>query len=237
MQNSSKLTFTIRGKDDADCFKAEAAPEERIIRPANGANFDEEGLSVTIPAGVIYEPTIFTSSVAEVTTELPSSVKIYSKNYSIMDVNTPLQSNIEISIAAEIPQSEQRHVMMVTTGRSGRASVVNATYSNGKVTAKSRTTGSFFVAVDDVAPSITPSFVEGDTLTAASKISFKVADNYSGLDSYTAKIDGVWIALDLDGSQLTHHFRSVPDGELHEIVVSVTDRCKNSTTITQTFRR
>ncbi len=237
MQNSSTLSFTIRGKDDIDCFRAEPIAESRVIRPHRGSTFSDGDLVVSIPAGVIYEPTIFTSSVNEVTTELPSSVKVYSLEHSIMSPDTPLQSSIEISIKAEIPEEEQRHVMMVSTGRSGRSSVVSAKYANGKVTAKSRSTGSFFVAVDNVAPTITPSFTEAESLTNNSRIKFVVDDDYSGLDSYSATIDGEWIALDLVGSQLTHRFRSAADGELHKIVITVTDKCKNSTTLTQSFRR
>ncbi|MFI3289205.1 MAG: M23 family metallopeptidase [Rikenellaceae bacterium] len=237
MQNSSTLTFSIRGKDDADCFRAEPIAESRVIRAHKGSIFNEGDLFVSIPAGVVYEPTIFSSSVNEPTIELPESVKVYSMEHSVMSPDTPLQSSIEISIKAEIPADEQKHVMMISTGRSGRSSAISAKYSNGKVTAKTRSTGSFFVAVDNTAPTITPSFAEGETLTNASSIKFVVDDDYSGLDSYSATIDGEWIALDLKGSQLTHRFRNVADGELHKVVITVTDKCKNSTTLTQSFRR
>lgn len=237
VRNSSKLTFTIKGKDDIDCFQAEPAAADKIIWPKRSSTFYDGDLTVNIPDGVLYEPDIFTSSVSEVTAELPSSVKVRSKNHAVMDPNTPLHSAINISIKADIPLEEQPHVMMVTTSRKGRTSVVNAKYSNGSVNASTRATGSFFVAVDDVAPSVTPSFEEGATLTDSESITLSVSDNYSGLNTYSATIDSKWIALDLVGSKLTHTFTNEPDGELHELVITVTDRCNNSTTINRTFRR
>ncbi|MFI3247541.1 MAG: M23 family metallopeptidase [Rikenellaceae bacterium] len=238
MENSSTLSFKIKGKDDADCFKAESASADKIIRPSKSSTFIEGDLRVSIPAGAIYEAVIFSSSVSDVDAEeFPSSIKIYSKNHTVMSGDTPLQSAIEVSISADIPQEEQPHVMMILTSRSGRSSMIDAKYSDGKVSASTRTVGSLFVAVDDVAPSITPSFAEGDVLTNASRITFKVSDNYSGLNNYSATLDGEWIALDLSGSQLSHTFKNRADGEIHEVKITITDRCENSTTVTRTFRR
>ncbi len=237
VKNSSKLTFTIKGKDDVDCFKATPAEASMIIRPSKSATFNNDSLRVSIPAAVVYEPTIFSSSIANVSITPPAGVKIYSRSHSIMDPNTPLQSAITLSVRADIPSEEQPHVMMIATGRSGKTSVVDATYSEGWVTAKTRSTGSFFVAVDSVAPKITPSFEEGASLAGSRKITFKVSDNYSGLNTYSATLDGEWIALDLDGSTLTHTFQAKGNGELHELSITVTDRCNNTTTIKRSFVR
>lgn len=237
MKNSSKLTFTLKGKDDADCFRATPADPSKIIRPSKSSTFNSDSLRVSIPPAVVYEPEIFTSKISDVTMTAPAGVKFYSRKFEVMDPNTPLQSYVTLSIKADIPLEEQSKVMMLTTGRSGRTSVINATYSAGWVTAKTRTTGSFFVAVDTVAPVITPLFENGASLAGSSTLKIKVSDNYSGLNTYSATIDGKWIALDLDGSTLIHSFRDKGDGAVRELTISVTDRCNNETTLTRSFTR
>lgn len=235
MKNSSKLCFTIRGKDDVDCFKATPVADNKIVRPSRNFVYNDGDVVVSMPPGVVYEPVVFALNVEEV---VPSSgVKVYSKDYEVMDPTIPLHSAIKISIKADVPAEERSHVMMITKSRGGALSAVSASYSGGLVSTSTRTLGSYFVAVDDVAPQITPLFEEGASLVGANKLSLKVSDNFSGVSSYKASIDGEWIAIDQRGSTLTHHFRTDGDGELHELVVTVTDMCKNSTTIKRNFRR
>ncbi len=237
VRNRSTLSFAIRGKDDVDCFQATAAEESTIVRPSRNFVYNDGDIMVSMPPGVVYEPVIFTMDVEDVIAELPSGVTIYSQNYSVMSPDIPLHSSIKISISADIPAQEQPHVMMVTESRGGSLSALSAKYSYGKVSTDTRTLGKYFVAVDSAAPQITPSFEDGASLSGASSLMVTATDNFSGISGYSATIDGEWVALDKSGSTLTHHFRDGGDGELHELVITVSDMCKNSTTIKRSFIR
>ncbi len=237
MKNSSKLTFTIKGKDDADCFNATPTAAEKIIRPSSSKSFFEEDVTITFPAGVLYEAAVFSLESQDSVIEPAEGVKIYSPSYSIMDPNIPLHSNITLSIKADIPAEEQPHVMMIMRGRSGKESVVDAEYNDGTINISTRSLGSFTVAVDNIAPVITPSFNAEEPLSGATQVSFHVTDNYSGLDSYSATLDGEWIALDLKGSTLTHLFQKSGDGGTHELKIDVSDRCGNQTSATYSILR
>ncbi|HEY3389260.1 MAG TPA: hypothetical protein VGK38_06785, partial [Prolixibacteraceae bacterium] len=117
---------------------------------------------------------------------------------------------------------------------SGQKSAIGGEYSGGWVTVKTNLFGSFAVAVDKTPPTITPlSIKDKKTLTNASKIQFKIADDLSGVKTYRGEIDGKWILFEYDSKikliSYTFDKSRLVFGKSHLLRLVVTDNKENST--------
>ena len=92
---------------------------------------------------------------------------------------------------------------------------------------------------DTVPPVIKPSFAKGADLRNAKSVYFIITDNFSGVASYSATIDGNWIAFEQGkGGRITHRFdpaRIGYNGGRHELEITVTDGAGNSKTMKTEF--
>ena len=77
-----------------------------------------------------------------------------------------------------------------------------------------------------------PRFKAGEPIRTRS-ITFRLRDNFSGIGSYTATLDGEWILLERNPMQgtITHTFDDsrTPKGRSYTLQLTVTDNCGNKT--------
>lgn len=134
------------------------------------------------------------------------SVAVLSPLYSILDYDTPLHTAATVTIRAYVPQNLQPHTTLGFV-RKGKVSYAGGKYKNGAVTLSTRTLGDFCVVADTVPPRIEPRFKAGEPIRTRS-ITFRLRDNFSGIGSYTATLDGEWILLERNPMQgtITHTF-------------------------------
>ncbi|KAF5307111.1 hypothetical protein FQR65_LT18454 [Abscondita terminalis] len=72
-------------------------------------------------------------------------------------------------------------------------------YENGWVVTSLRDMGSYYIAVDTVAPVITArNLTNGKNLANQSKIDFTISDNLSGIQTFNAYIDDKWVLMEYD---------------------------------------
>ena len=124
--------------------------------------------------------------------------------------------------------------------RKGKVSYAGGKYKNGAVTLSTRTLGDFCVVADTVPPRIEPRFKAGEPIRTRS-ITFRLRDNFSGIGSYTATLDGEWILLERNPMQgtITHTFDDsrTPKGRSYTLQLTVTDNCGNKTVWKRTITR
>ncbi len=240
MGNTSTITFSTKGKDDADCLDVDISPTTRIAHAMERSLFTDEDITVSIPSGALYESKIYDAKEQSNTPTFNqdvTGVNIHSPIYSVMDYDTPLHRAMKISIKCDIPETLQEHATAVYINSKGDYSPIVGKYDDGCYTFTSSSAGSFFVASHKIAPTITANFADGADLKAKKSITLKLKDNFSGINSYEATIDGKWVALDIKGMMLTHHFTAEPTGDTHTLEVTVSDNCKNINTIRLSFKR
>ncbi|MFI3285476.1 MAG: M23 family metallopeptidase [Rikenellaceae bacterium] len=230
--NSSQFDFSIVGKTEEECFKAEMVEPRLVITAATPYVYRNDGISISIGAYTLYESSVFSCTKISI-----SDSRALSAGYKILDITTPLHKAMNVSIEADIPSELHSKVGLAFIGRTGRVSFIKGKYASGRVTASSRSAGTFYVMTDTAAPTLELSFAEGSQQGNSSYFTCTASDDLSGVSSYTATIDGEWIALDLAHGRLRHDFRSAADGKSHKLVISVTDGVGNSTTLTRNFTR
>lgn len=237
--NRSILEFrTIRQPAQRD-FRAVCDSTALIVDNRRPFSHTAGEASVHIPAGVFYEPLFFSQSSRPAQFAAAPSVAVLSPLYSILDYDTPLHTAATVTIRAYVPQNLQPHTTLGFV-RKGKVSYAGGKYKNGAVTLSTRTLGDFCVVADTVPPRIEPRFKAGEPIRTRS-ITFRLRDDFSGIGSYTATLDGEWILLERNPMQgtITHTFDDsrTPKGRSYTLQLTVTDNCGNKTVWKRTITR
>jgi hypothetical protein len=115
---------------------------------------------------------------------------------------------------------------------------VGGTWKGGWLTAKSRTFDDYVVLLDTIAPTITPLEFNG-VKKPSPRLSFKLSDKGTGIQSYNAWVDGKWILMKYDGKKnvIYHTFdEKIPTGT-HSIRIVISDLRGNTTVFESAFIR
>ena len=92
--------------------------------------------------------------------------------------------------------------------------------------------GIWCAAADTVNPTVTPSFRSGTDMSGERRIGFRISDDFSGVASYSATVDGEWVMLEHDTvhGMLYHYFDDevCGTGRRHEVELRVTDGAGNT---------
>lgn len=221
------LVTDSKGNKSTLAFNVQANPNAVINNPAplNGVPFDynktneytTDEVKVILPKGTLYNPLNFIyKKLAK-----PKG-NAYSAMHQIQNNLTPLHLGFELWIKADSSLSKyQQKAVIVNANRASQGGF----YENGYVKATPRTFGSFFIAIDTIAPTIVPlNISNGKNMSGISKISFRIGDNLSGIKSFNGYIDGQWVLMEFDAktANLWHSFdeRTKPGKHSFELIVS-----------------
>ncbi|MDR0954190.1 MAG: M23 family metallopeptidase [Rikenellaceae bacterium] len=195
-------------------------------------------LSVTIPAEVLYESTLFTFAPVE-----NSSAAVYSPVYRVdSQDHTPLRSALTLRITPDsLPERLREKACLASLAISGKGEKVyeGGRWRQGAVVGTTRTFGDYFIAVDTVAPRLSPAFERGADLSRNQSLTIAMRDDFSGIDRWSVTIDGEWALFDDDPKNhvLRHFFRDAryEKGRRHTLKATATDNKGNTTTLETEF--
>ncbi|WP_293744330.1 M23 family metallopeptidase [uncultured Pedobacter sp.] len=218
--NTSVLPFTVNA--GAATATVPIIPSGTIF-PYNKTNeFTTDDIKVFFPLGTLYSDLNFTYK------KLPKPTgNAWSAVHQIHNRYTPLHIGFDISIKADqLPENLRSKALIVNANGSSQGGF----FENGYVKARPKNFGSFYIAIDTIAPRISPvNISEGKSMAGLSKIILKISDNLSGIKSFDGYIDGQWVLMEFDAKTATlwHSFdERTPSGK-HSFELVVTDMKEN----------
>ena len=229
--NTSTLQFQIEGKPDAECFKGEIPQGTHVVHyDQDFVGGVDDAVNVVIRKGSLYESIAMKMERSDVVIKADTSVKVLSPAYAIHDENTPLQTAIGLVFKAEVEKDLQPYATLASVRSDGRLSYVGGRYRIGNISVRTSSLGTYCVVADKTAPTIRPQFESGQDCRSRNAISFRLADNFSGVSSYAATIDGKWVAIDYAHSRATINLKEegIGGGVEHTIELTVKDSCGNT---------
>ncbi|MCK5821117.1 MAG: M23 family metallopeptidase [Bacteroidales bacterium] len=154
----------------------------------------------------------------------------YSRIHHLHNPYFPLHKSYTILIKPEsLPDELKDKALIARINKNGRLSALGGTWTGKEFRAKTRSFGSFVIAVDTIPPTIKAmNLSSASPARVGKKITFRISDNFSGIKSYRATLDGNWILFEFDSK--TRSFYHVTDPELFprgkelELIVRVTDQ-------------
>jgi hypothetical protein len=191
------------------------------------------GLTVTVPVGGLYRPVWFTVDT------LPRPDSSCSPYWRIHTPETPLHRAAQIHLPAAVPEHLRPKAVVASYNSKGDLVASGGAWEGDGVRASITAFGSYFVALDTVPPRIAPQFAPRANMRKREKLSVNITDNLSGISSYHATIDGQWALMEYDAKDdvLDYFFdpARLRRGRTHTLVLTVTDRRFNESTLETQF--
>lgn len=236
--NTSVLEFSVKSDTPAPVPKRATISGDRSGSGVYYARFDKDleietgELHATIPALSLFEDAHIVAGV------VPGSGSNFGSQYEVGDPNIPLLAPITVRIRVDsLPKQPQKLLLARKDPSSGKVSAIKASFVNGWLQGESADFGIFYALIDTIAPSIKPYDFRKE-LKGKKSFTFKISDNFSGIESANGWIDGKWILMDFDAktASLTYVFdktRVLPGN--HKLVVKVRDERGNEAVYENSF--
>jgi len=138
-------------------------------------------------------------------------------------------------------EEERKQLFIARLNRKGKPEHVSTFKRGNTFTTRTRSLGTYMLQKDTVPPTIkAKNFKEKEWLNNYSYLSLKIADNLSGVDTYSATLNGEWILMEYEPKKKTLIY-NFDDKILNEkecrLEVIVTDNVGNQTTFNSSFFR
>lgn len=151
----------------------------------------------------------------------------------------PLHTAIIIQLPVPDSLMAVADKVLLMSQTKGQWNAVGGQVANGILSAQTTSFGRFKIGTDTLAPSVTATFKDKADLRGRKSIGFTLVDKGSGIDSYTASIDGQWYLFSMNSgrNRITAFLDSshLKKGTTHTVEVVVTDRKQNTTTYQTSF--
>lgn len=233
--NTSEVRFTVvgRGRTPAD------KPLGKTVLRDKPFTYSYSGLQVQIPSGALYDNTFFQMRIINQAVKVRAdSITALSPIYSIGDRNCPIDTYVTIGIEVA---PESRATCLAAVADNGSLSFAGGRREGNVIKGNIRSFGRYCTASDRQLPTIKPSFAEGADLSKAQSVTFYLSDNFSGVSSFEASVDGQWAILEFNPvrsiATLTFDNERLAEGRNHTLCFTATDGCGNKRTLTRSFLR
>jgi hypothetical protein len=229
--NKSVLTFQIKAQAEKPQPDQDLIDKNIKVMPFDKANkFSAENISISIPAGALYDTLYFSYKKELGTSEMFSDLHYIHNNL------TPVHKAYSLSIKPKtIPAGKESKLLLVQLADDQKKIAVNSFWSDGFLTADVLSFGRFYIGIDTVAPVISANgLVQGANLTGKKEIRIRITDELSGIKSYDPSIDGNWALFEYDqkNDMLIYKFDEtrITKGSKHNLTLKVADNKDNIST-------
>ena len=229
--NTSTVNFKLIG--DAPLEEYSDNQYSRSYYRVDGKNevvVNLDGFTATIPEKAFYK---FEYVLARQLDTIPNIASDYA--YILGSDEIPVQKNIEIKIRPAEQYADSDKLYIVSVDKKGRFSSAGGKLVDGMMTANIRKFGTYALAIDENAPSITPeNFKDNSKVINCKRLKIKIKDAESGIGKYNIYLNGKWVvgAYDAKNNLLFYDvddYLKIGDNKM-EIVVTDAVGNKNSKT-------
>ena len=227
--NQVKAIIPIEGKKEPLKIKKEVNRTDKYLIAKKANNYDLGAAKVNFPANTFYEDFYIDLKKDDDTVTVHNSRVAAHRNFTI---------TFDVSKYSE-PEREKMFIARLDSRL--RPDHVS-TYKRGNTfTTRTRNLGTYTLAKDTLAPRIRPkNFKDQQHLNNYHYLSLYISDDLSGVDTYSATLNGEWILMEYEPktNTLTYNFDDIIlDKKECKLSLTVTDNVGNSTTFASTFYR
>lgn len=225
--NTTTLTFGITGREQEIAAPDTSGTEHFPYYTDN--RFGAKGIRLTIPRGNLYTDLNFRYTAT-------CNPTAYAATHQLHNHPLAFHTNAQLSLRIQNDTYPVTSAYGIVRIVNGQQAWIGGKYRDGWLDANIRELGDYTVGVDSIPPHIapisTPQWIKNRTFK------FRITDNLSGIEKYTAYIDGKFALFEMDGKTaiITHRFnpKELTAGK-HTLELRVTDGSGNETMYMHTF--
>lgn len=227
--NLTKAVIPIEGRREALKIKREDLKTDNFLIARKPNNYDLGAAKVYFPSNTFYK-------------DFHIDLKKGNDTVTIHNNKVPAHRNFTITFDVSTYSAEARKKMFIARLDKKMKPNYAATHKRGNTfTTRTRNLGTYTLATDTIAPKISPkNFKEKQWLNNYSYLSLRISDDLSGIDTYSATLNGEWILMEYEPKKrtITYNFDDkILDQKKCDLNVIVTDNVGNRTSFSSTFYR
>ena len=221
-QNSSEITFFLNYENQNVEKKTEKEekPNDYYINSNQDYSFSQNKVDIMIKKGNLYTDCDF----------IYKEIKKENNNtsYIIGDKNIPIHKGFSIAIKPDYHINESKNKLALAQLKNNKWSYIKSKWKNEKLQGTSKSFGQFTIIKDTKKPTIKAINLKED-MSGKKSIKFKVRDNFSGINYYTATLNGEWILMEYDAKNnlLEHFFKNGTSNKKQKLILTVKDGLEN----------
>ncbi len=224
--NVSTVEQLVRSKTPSDQIAKQPKNTMPLFRYGLNEHFDTDNVIVDLPSDALYDSIYFDFKALE------GNARTYSRIYQIHNRLTPIHSYVSLKIKPDKePDAKLQLKLTIAEITEKSFSYVKSDWANGYLSAKIKRFGNYCIMADTVAPEIVPQgFSAAKKVFPDEALKIKITDDFSGIDTYTLTINGVWVlaVFDAKSDMLTYKVdASQFKSGNNDVELSVTDKMKN----------
>lgn len=190
--------------------------------------FGARGIRLRIPRGNLYHDIHFRYAFREEEGRIAPIHILHNKP-------VPLHQQGYLSLRLQQDSLENKAQYGIVIWKGTRRSWIGGRYRNGWIDGRIRELGTYTLAIDSVAPRITP--LRSSEWIQRKRFNFRLTDNLSGVKSYKGTIDGRFVLFEMDKHSTIScriEKENITRGK-HELKIIATDACGNISTYKHSF--
>ncbi len=234
--NLSELTFIINGAERSSGAKMNAAPQVPLLHPQRAWTTTIEGFRVSFP-----ENSFYTSVPADFSVVDNPGVGL-GRHFSILKETVPVHNFFEVTLPIPENLRGRKGLTGARVNSNGNGPLIYASSSvrGGQMVIRTREAGVYCLAIDDTPPIVRLKNAPANrNYSGRDAIRLELRDDFSGVASYRASINGEWMLFEHDpkNNELAGFFRNlrIPRGGRHLLEVVAIDMAGNESVFTTEF--
>lgn len=227
--NTTKLIIPVEGKKEELQKVKKTLKTDYYVVAKKPNNFSAGPAKIYFPSNTFYE-------------DFYMNLEHTNDTITFHNSSVPAHRNFTITFdASKYSKEEQKKLFIARLDTKLKPSHVT-TYKRGNTfTTKTKYLGTYTIAKDTVAPKISPkNFKAKQWLNNYKYLSLKITDDFSGINTYSATINGEWVLMEYESKKntITYNFEDkVLKEQKCNLKVVVTDNVGNTKEYTTTFYR
>ncbi|MFA6402036.1 MAG: M23 family metallopeptidase [Salinivirgaceae bacterium] len=224
--NKSELTFYLEFNPEKKT-QYKSSNSRWIIPWQKSFQLDTAGISISIPKEALYDTLNLEFSI-----DTGRMAGGYSNTYKIHNPFTPIHEAYEIRLNYDAIAEPFKDKLVVTMVGEKEPLPLGGIEKNGMIYAQVRELGTYYLAVDTIAPKIIPvgALAKSNELSNAQFIQFKITDNLSGIKKLRGSINGKWVLFEWDPKKDSYRYEMdefTPKNGTFEVLIEATDERGN----------
>lgn len=226
--NTTRIDVPIEGKKQ-EIKEPRPIVDGTLLIANREQNYVFEGGSVYFPENTFYEDFL---------------IQIGSKNDTISLHNPSVAVHKLFNLTLEnkkFKEDELSQVFIARIGEKKQISAEKTIYKNGYFTTRTRNLGTFTLMKDTIPPVLKPMNFKQNGLVTGSTLKVEVKDDLSGVESYSASINGEWVLFEYEPKTrtLTFDFSDIntQNTDTYKLEMMAKDGVGNLQKLTVTFKR
>ncbi|HOY31710.1 MAG TPA: M23 family metallopeptidase [Bacteroidales bacterium] len=192
-KNSTAVNVVVKSEAPQE-EKNNADPDLPLFRYGLKNHFEKDNIILDIPADALYDSVFFEYA------SIKRTRYTYSAIHRIHNKTTPLHKAVVLRIKPDTIVRESLLPKLTLADVTQNAfTFIKSNWENGYLSANVRKFGSYAIIADTTPPVITPPINYNNKQISFTEIlSFRITDNFSGIDTYTLIINDKWALAEYD---------------------------------------